>query len=421
MSVSAAQQEGLNQILRLMEAHKLSAGDVKKALAESKKEKKRAHGGLAKGEMAQRLFVYLGGTLIFAGLGIFVNTIWDDIGSLPRVIITFGSGLTAYLCGLVFAHDGRFEKAATPAFILAFLLQPTGLFVLLKEYFGGDNAALGSMIVFGPLLLQQALTFLKFRRPALLLFSLLYLIGFAGAAVEYFDIDRGFAALNFGLFLTLITAHMQMREQYKELTPVLFIFGTGLFLSGIYYYLGRSDLDPAILSIILLMLGFAIARESKTLYVLSLLYIAGYFIGGPGGGWAGWDYYSDLTALATGTSLVLTGQWLRRTNYISLYPVWMFCGTMLALGGAYHFIQGSAFEPIYIGISALAIYGALLLRSRAVLAASVISLISFIASYSAEHFADTIGWPILLIVIGFVTVGCGFLFTKLSGKIKAGA
>jgi hypothetical protein len=424
MSDAPAKKPGIDQVLGLMDSYGLTPGDVKKAHAEVKKAKKRADSGqreLNKSEMVLRLFLYLGGTLIFAGLGVFIHTIWDSIDSFARVTITFGSGFTAYLCGLFFAADKRFEKAATPAFILAFLLQPTGLFVLLKEYFDGNDAALGSMLVFGPLFLQQALTFLKFRRPALLLFSLLYLIGLAGAKVEYFDIDRGFASLAFGLFLFLTTCHMQMRQAFKELTPVFFIFGSGLFLGGVYYYLGRTNFDPLILSIVLSMLWFALLKESKTLYVLSLLYVGGYFIGGPGGGWRMWDDYHELTAIVTGSSLMLTGHWLRRSSYISLHPVWMFLGAMFALGGAYSMVHSSMIEPLYAGVSALAIYGALLLRSRAVLAAAVISLISFIVSYSAEHFANTVGWPLLLIFIGFITLGCGFLFAKLSGRIKASA
>lgn len=422
---SPAQQDGLKQIVGLMDVHNLTPADVKKAAAEDKKSRKLAESGkepLSKSDTILRLFVYLGGTLIFAGLGVFINVIWEDIGSLPRVIITFGTGFVAYLCGVLFAHDPKFERAATPAFILAFLLQPTGLFVLLEEYFGGDQAALGGMIVFGPLALQQGLTFLKFRRPALLLFSLLYLIGFAGSFVEYYDFDRGSASLIFGLFLLLVTMDMQMRSRFRELTPTFFVISSALFLAGVYYYVGRTSFDPIALSIVLSMLGFAVFKESKTLYVLSILYVGAYFCGGPGGGWYfgpdGWNFYGKLAALFTGSSLLLAGHWLSRTNYISLYPVWMFAGTSYALAGAYGLVYNTAFEPLFAGVAALAIYGALLLRSRAVLAASVLSLISFIVSYTAIHFADTVGWPLLLIFLGFVILGAGFLFARLAGRIK---
>ena len=92
-----------------------------------------------------RVFYYLGGTLVFAGLGIYIQTVWQDLTSLQRVLITLGPGFVAYLLGIVFARHPDLEKAATPAHLVAFVMQPTGLFVLLDEFFEGDDAALGAM------------------------------------------------------------------------------------------------------------------------------------------------------------------------------------------------------------------------------------------------------------------------------------
>lgn len=422
-ALSPSQQEGLQQILQLMGLYNLSASDVKRAAADEKKQKKEREAPQSKSELILRLFTYIGGALIFAGLGIFINTIWEDIGSLPRVIITFGTGFMAYICGLVFASDQRFAKVATPAFILAFLMQPTGLFVLLKEYFDGDDAALGSMFVFTPLALQQGLTFLKLRMPSLLLFTLLYVIGFAMGFIDYFDLHQGMSALVFGLFLLLITIDLQLKEKFKDLTPIFFVISTLIFLSGVYYFIGRTAFDSIALSIILSMLGFAVLRESKTLYVLSLLYLAGYFYGGPGGGWtSGWNDYSQIAAIFTGSSLLLAGHWLStRTNYISLAPIWMFAGTGYALAGVYGLLKDSALEPAFIIVAGLAVYGALMLRSRAVLAAAIISLISFIVTYMNIHFPDTLGGPIGLIFVGIIVLAAGFVFAKLAGRIKASA
>jgi hypothetical protein len=420
---TAAQKDGLEQILRLMETHNLSGADVKRAAADHKKEQKEAAKGYSKSEMILRLFAYMGGALIFAGLSVFIETIWDDISSLPRVIITLGTGFTAYICGVIFALDKRFEKVATPAFILAFIMQPTGLFVLLKEYFPGDDAALGSMIVFAPLAIQQFCTFLKFRYSSLLLYSLIYLLGFAFGFVEYFDIDRGFSSLTIGTFLLFATINLQLKDKFKDQTPLFFVVATLLFFGGVYYYVGRTLFDPVALSLTFALLGFAVIKESKTLYVMSMLYMTGYFIGGPGGGGYNldWHFYNQLTAIFTGASLVAAGQWLReRTNFISLAPFWMFLGTGYALAGLYG-VMPVALEPVGIALAAVAIYGALLLKSRAVLAAAVLSMITFIVKFSAEHFANTIGWPIMLIVLGIIVVGSGFTFARLAGRIKATA
>jgi hypothetical protein len=417
-ALSHSQQEGLKQVVGLMETHNLSVGNVRAAVNANKKGNKEER-NRSRGEIILRLFTYLGGTLIFAGLGVFIETIWADIGSLPRVIVTFGSGFTAYLLGMVFTADKRFEKAATPAFIISFLLQPIGLFVFLDEYFSGGEPALGSMLVFGLLTIQQGLTFVKFRRPALLLFTLLYGTGFFISATEYFDIERGISALIIGTFLFFTSVDLQKRTDFKDLTPVFFIISTIFFFSGLYHYIGQTVLDPIGLSVTLTMLAYAVIRDNKTLYVMSVLYMCGYFIGGPGGGWyGGWNQNKEITAVFTGTSLLLTGHWMRQSNYISLYPVWMFLGMAFALGGVYSFVYETAFETLFIAAAAFGIYASLELRSRASLAASILWLIGFITAFTAEHFANTVGWPLLLIFIGFLILGAGFVFARLAGRIK---
>ena len=59
-----------------------------------------------------------------------------------------------------------------------------------------------------------------------------------------------------------------------------------------------------------------------------------------------------------------------------------------------------------------------MMRSRAMLAASIISLISFITYYAKRHFAESVGWPLLLILFGFIILLAGFVFARLSARIR---
>ena len=120
---SDAKKQALAQVLQIMEAHGLGADDVRKALKHKKSDTAGAGSGrrATLGQMVMRVFYYLGGTLVFAGLGIYIRTVWHDLSSLPRVLITLGTGFVAYLLGILFARDKDLEKAATPAHILAFL------------------------------------------------------------------------------------------------------------------------------------------------------------------------------------------------------------------------------------------------------------------------------------------------------------
>jgi hypothetical protein len=92
------------------------------------------------------------------------------------------------------------------------------------------------MAVFGPLALQQFLTFINLRRPSLLLFTLLFVYGFAGAATAYFDLDYGVSAFACGWFLYVLSADCTGRRAYRELTPLFFTLGSGLMLAGVSYH-----------------------------------------------------------------------------------------------------------------------------------------------------------------------------------------
>jgi hypothetical protein len=421
---SPERQLALAQILQIMAANGLDADDIRKAAEPDNEDASRIEGGrhASLGQLVLRVFYYLGGTLVFAGLGIYISTVWHDLPSFPRVLVTLGAGFVAYLLGILFARDKHLEKAATPAHILAFLLQPVGISVLLNEYFAGDDTALGAMIVFGPLAVQQLLTFLSLKRPSLLLFFLLYIYGFIGAATVHYSFDRGIAALACGLFLFFMAVDMHRKQAYRNLSPLFLMLGPSLMFAGLYYHVGRTIFDPLMLALSLGFLMHSVLSESKTLYVVSLFYIAVYFCGGPGGGWSGWNahhhLYHELTALFTGTSLVLAGHWLNRSFFISASPVWLFVGALCALGGVYSMLYETAGEPLFAGAATLAIYAALTLRSRAVLAASIISLITFITYYAKRHFAESVSWPLLLILFGFIILLAGFVFARLSARIR---
>jgi len=398
-----------------MDNEKLDLKDVKSALAKHKHSKEKS---LSRHEMIMRLFAYIGWAFIFAGLGIYINMVWDDLPSLPRVIITLGTGFTAYILGIIFARNERFEKAATPAHIIAFLLQPIGLFVLLHEYSSGDNVPLAALIVFGLLTVQQFFTFIHYRKTSFIFFNMMYFLGFLGGFIEYFEFHRAFSTLVVGLSFLLLTIDLQNRAGYKDLTPFFYILSTSMFFSGLYYYTGNTLYDPVNLSISMILLMLSVLKNSKTLYVLSILYVISFLVHGPGGYWIFWSWRSEWAAVSAGISVILCGMWLKRTDFTSAIPLWYFFGTAYWLGGAFAVLHETSFEVLYIALSSIGIYSSLLLRSRASLAVSIIFLISYISYFTHEHFEDTVGWPLMLVLLGFMMLGAGVFYVRFSKAIE---
>jgi hypothetical protein len=424
---ASRKEEAIAQILQIIAASDLDAADLSTIVASARtgappRVAPAARRRVALGRIVLRVFYYLGGTLVLAGLGIYIETVWQDLTSVQRVLVTLGPGVIAYVLGILFARHPDLEKAATPAHILAFLLQPIGGFVLLEEFAQGGDWSLGAMVVFGPLAVQQLLTFAALKRGSLLLFGLLFVYAFAGALTAYYDVDFGLAAVSCGLFLYFMSVDLRQRSAYRELTPLFFLLGSGLMLAGVSYHVEGTIYEPLKLALSLAFLAHAVVAENRTLYVAALMSVAAYVLAGPGGSWWGWTVdqrrYHEIAAMFDGSTLVLAGHWLSRASFISASPIWMFVGTGFALGGAYSFLWDSAAAPLFVGVATLVIYGALWLRSRAMLAAAILGLLGFITAYGQKHFANSVGWPLLLVAFGFVVLLAGVAFARLSGKIR---
>jgi len=414
-------EQAIARILQMMEEYRIDASELGSAARAKPAEAASAAGGRkALGPIVLRVFYYLGGTLVFTGLGIYIETVWHELTSFQRVLITFGPGFIAFVLGILFARNPDLEKAATPAHIVAFVLQPVGVGVFLNEYFEGDNPALGAMVIFGPLALQQLLAFLALRRQSLLLFSLLFAYAFLGAATVYYDFDRGVAALACGTFMYFVGVDVQARRAYRDISPVCFVLGACLMMAGLYYHAGRTIYDPLLLAFSLAFLMHAVIIESRMLFVLALLYVVAYVWGGINESWSILlrRHYHEATAVVAGASLVLTGQWLTRSRFTSASPVWFFAGTGFALGGVYSALHDTIMEPLFAGIATLAIYAALAMRSRAMLASAILALIIFIIAYAQRRFADSVSWPLLVILFGFMVLAAGFVFARLSARMR---
>ncbi|HRC26613.1 MAG TPA: DUF2157 domain-containing protein [Alphaproteobacteria bacterium] len=305
----------LEDIKTLALAHGLSLQDISSALNAPVAVKRSAE---PSSSILNRLFLYLGGVFLFAGLCALAQVLWDDMGSAQRVIVSFASGLVALAMGLAALRDLRFEKAATPFFLISAVLQPTGLFVFLHEYFpeGGDPQ-LAALWIFGIMALQQGLVFWKTNRTSLLFFALVF------------------------LYATL---------------ALLF---------------DRNDIPD------------------------------------------------DIGMFVMGLSLVCLGRAIDRTHHRPLTPFGYFLGTSATLFGFFDIVEDSSLEIAYLGLNAFFIYLSLHLSSRTILFVSVAGLLSYIAWYTSIHFAGVVGWPVALIVLGFVFLALGALTVRLSRRIRA--
>lgn len=309
--MTAARQAALSEIVRLAREHHIDADEIAANLTHAPAPERQ------KG-LVGRLFNYIGGIFVFAGICVLVSMIWDDIGSAQRVIVTFGTGLCAFILGMTALKDPRFEKAATPLFLVSALLQPTGIFVFLKEYLPetGDPL-LAATLVFAVMTAQQGLAFLQTRRTSLLFLAMAFWNFFLGTAMAWLDMSENW----------------------------MFI-----------------------------MLGFA---------MLSVTWGIG------------------------------------RTPHRAITPFWYLIGGVMLLSAWWEQFEGTILDLSFLGVSAFLVYLAIAAGSRSLLFISVLGLLGYLGYFAEEYFADVVGWPICLIVLGFAMMGLSAYALKLGQKIAA--
>lgn len=84
-----------------------------------------------------------------------------------------------------------------------------------------------------------------------------------------------------------------------------------------------------------------------------------------------------------------------------------FLGITLALGG-WKPTQSLLWELIYPFITFGFLYWSIILRSRAVLFFGAAALVGYLGKITSEYFADSIGWPLTLVLLGVIIILIGY-------------
>lgn len=290
--------QALDTIATLVRQHGLSLQDVAEAMGGAPTEdQSRAKGLLV------RVLGYIGGTFVFAGVCVFIALQWDTMSPAGRVVITFGSGVAAFILAVLAQRDVRFEKATTALFLMATALEPTGLFVLFDEYGAGGDWRWAVLIVCGTMAAQFGAVFVPLGRSTLLLVSVAFATFFAWTAFDLLDVD------------------------------------------------------------------------------------------------------GDVIALVVGSSLVLAATGVDRTQHRPITPAWYLVGAIAALAGLFELVERTPIEIVFLLAAAGVVYLSVAVQSRTLLFVATLAILAYTGWFTSEHFADSVGWPIALVVFGLLLIG----------------
>ncbi|MDD3896513.1 MAG: DUF2157 domain-containing protein [Candidatus Peribacteraceae bacterium] len=185
--------------------------------------------------------------------------------------------------------------------------------------------------------------------------------------------------------------------------PVAITFGV---IFGFYLALNAIHKSPV-------LTFFAIANGTAFTYLLVEAIVSGSF-----------NQHEDLYAYLTmviGISYLLLAHAFRDGWNSVLLGVLSFFGITGFLGAGYSQVFDSVpWQLLYFllvgGGFALAVYS----RNRSILVMSTVFLIAHVSYITSEYFADSIGWPISLVLLGFFFVGLGYASITINRRYIAG-
>jgi len=292
-------EAALAEIAAIAQRHGLTHEEVRRALDARSVEPPVRQGLLG------RALGYLGGTFVFAGLCVFVGTFWDEMNSAARIVVTLGSGIVALILSYLAFASPRHEKLSTPLYLMAVVLQPTGLLIAFGELSTGGEPLHAQLAVSAVMLAQCLLSFARLRRATALFFALLF----------------GCTAL--GTVLELV------------------------------------DAEP------------------------------------------------EVNGLVVGVTCFLVTVAVQRSKHAGITPFWYFVAAALVQVSWFGIVEDSVFEISFVALPCALVYFSTSLRSRTLLAAGTLGMLVYIGYFTGEHFADSLGWPIALILLGFMMMALG--------------
>ncbi|MGC2166306.1 MAG: hypothetical protein WA632_09860 [Gallionella sp.] len=323
----------------------------------------------SRGDIAKTLFVYLGAIFILAGIGTYIGTFWQSMGGTMRVFMTLGVGYILLIVMVSAMHEEKYPKLILPLSVASVLMMTGGWFVLVHEVFPrGDNWRVAVLTVFAVMALHQVVLLFKYRLTVLALTTVFFVYGAMHVGFDLLGVPFSFIAIVLGASLFLVATALENTSHCVLVEPALLI-GTIWFNSGLF--------DRIVLA-------------SST-------------------SWA--SLLTGLCAMSAAYGVYKAGRHLRLTG------IGYFVGAIMAYSGLFDLMHNTPYELSYLAVTASMLYASVALQSRALLFTTVIAMLGFIGFYTAKHFANSLGWPITLILMGTAFLGVATIAIKLKRQI----
>lgn len=271
MAEISARTRALEDIAAIARQHRLSASEIAAAIGAppTAAPDSRVRAVLV------RVLGFLGGTFVFAGIGVFIALQWSQMNSAARVVVTLGSGLAAFVLAMLASREIRFDKAATPLLLMAAALEPTGMLVAFQEFGSGGDWRVAGLITSAAMTLQFGATFGRLRRTTPLFLTVVFGTLFWWTALDLVDVGDTLIALILGASMLLAAVGID-RAGYRDITPIWYLFGAAAFLYGFFDAVERTPFEIAFVAAAAAFVYLSVMLHSRTLLFVATMAILAY-------------------------------------------------------------------------------------------------------------------------------------------------
>ena len=223
--------------------------------------------------------------------------------------------------------------------------------------------------------------------------------------------------------ISYLAAIILNKPEQKTVSQVLFTVSAALGPLGAYVLLDQAgvtfDSSVQLMTAVILGLIFGTALWISRRPVLTIITIA----------YGTWAYFAlidrafsphywwdnDLykwAVIILGIAYLLIAYGLRIANAsaekekAAVKSMLYGAGTLAVLGAS--ITIGGIFDIVMIALIFAAFYGSVYLRSRAMLLLAGFFLMAHLVKLTSKYFVDSIGWPVALILVGFLIIGVGY-------------
>lgn len=222
-------QELLQELSSRLASGDLTRGDVLEAIAPEQSESR-----------LSTILYYIGGGVVFLGMIFLIAQEWGQFGTGMKIFVTLGSGIAAFIMGVLFSGQERLGAAGPAFFLVAALLLPLGLFVTYDEA-GIDVDRLIAQIQIGGILFAAYLgAYAVIRKNVLLTFSFVFGTALFFALTDYMvsgpPIIDEWSFINYRVLFAglafMLLGYSFVGSEREPLTGWLYVFGVLGFLGA---------------------------------------------------------------------------------------------------------------------------------------------------------------------------------------------